>query len=228
MVAVGDVHGGHLLVEELDELIDELAVVDDPEAVAEAVFLGDEVIDGFLGGDGGDDFVDAGHGGVGEEHRLNVGVGDADVLHAVLFLVLAGELVFLDDLVDVVLAVGAGHDAVLPLGVLVLGVHALGIDVEFLLLILHQPAEVFELVVVLHHLEVHFGRVLVGAFGEVDLSLGDVQQAVGVALAFFASFLAVQYVVGTRSQFLDDVHRGAESFKRFDNAHIVSVLFVDF
>ena len=228
VVTVGDVHGGNLLVEDVDELGDGLLVVDDPEAVAEAVFLGDEVIDGLLGGDAGHDLVDAGDGGIGEEDGLHVGVGDADVFHAVLFLVLAGEFVFLDDLVDIVLAVGAGHDAVLPLGVLVFGVHALGVDVEFLLLILHQPAEVLEQVVVLDDLEVHFGRVLVGAFGEVDLSLGDMQQAVGVALAFHAGLFAVQYVVGTRSQFLDDVHRGAESFKRFDNAHIVSVLIVDF
>ena len=175
MVAVGDIHGGNLLVEDVDELSDGLLVVDDPEAVAEAVFLGNEVVDGLLGGDAGHDLVDAGDGGIGEEDRLHVGVGDADVFHAVLFLVLAGELVFLDDLVDIVLAVGAGHDAILPLGVLVLGVHALGVDVEFLLFILHQPAEVLEQVVVFDDLEVHFGRVLVGAFGEVDLSLGDVQ-----------------------------------------------------
>ena len=194
--------------------------------MAEAVFLGDEVIDGLLGGDTGHNLVDAGDGGIGEEDGLHVGVGDADVLHAVLFLVLAGELVFLDDLVHVVLAVGAGHDAVLPLGVLVLGVHALGVDVEFLLFILHQPAEILEHVVVLHHLEVHFGRVLVGAFGEVDFSLGDVQQAVGVALALHAGLFGVQHVVRTRSQFLNDVHRGAESFEGFYNTHCCFIFVV--
>lgn len=197
VVAVGDVHGGNLLVEDVDELGDGGLVVDDPEAMAEAVFLGDEVIDGLLGGDAGHDLVDAGDGGVGEEDGLDVGVGDAHVFHAVLFLVLAGELVFLDNFVDIVLAVGAGDDAVLPLSVGILGVHALGVDVEFLLFIFHQPAEVLEQVVVLDDLEVHFGRVLVGAFGEVDFSLGDVEEAVGVALALDAGFFGVEYVVGT-------------------------------
>ena len=197
MVAVGDIHGGNLFVEDVNELGDGGFVVDNPEAVAEAVFLGDEVIDRLLGGDTSHNFVDACDGGIGEEDGLHIGVGDADVFHAVLFLVLAGELVFLDDLVDVVLAVGAGDDAVLPFGVGGGGVHALGVDVEFLFFILDQPAEVFEQVVVLHHLEIDFGRVFVGAFGEVDFSLGDVEQAVGVALAFNAGFFGIQYVVGT-------------------------------
>ena len=184
VVTVGDVHGGNLLVEDVNELSDGGFVVDDPETMAEAVFLGDEVIDGFLCGDTSHNLVDTGDGGIGEEDGFHVGVGDADVFHAVLFLVLAGKLVFLDDFVDVVLAVSAGDDAILPFGVLVL-------------LILDQPAEVFEQVVVLHHLEIDFGRVFVGAFGEVDFSLGDVQQAVGVALAFNAGFFGIQYVVRT-------------------------------
>ncbi len=197
VVTVGNVHGGNLLVEDVDEFGDGGLVVNDPETMAEAVFLSDEVVDGFLGGDAGHNLVNAGDGGVGEENGLDVGVGDADVLHAVLFLVLTGELMFLDDLVDVVLAVGAGDDAILPFGVLVLGVHALGVDVEFLLLILDQPAEVFEQVVVLHHLEIDFGRVFVGALGKVDFSLGDMEEAVGVALAFNAGFFGIQYVVRT-------------------------------
>ena len=76
-----------------------------------------------------------------------------------------------------------------------------------------KTAGVLEQVVVLDDLEVHFGRVLVGAFGEVDFSLGDMQQAVGVALAFHAGLFGVQHVVGTRSQFLDDIHRGRNPLK---------------
>ncbi len=197
VVTVGDVHGGHFLVEEFDQFVNQFAVVDDPETMAEAVFLGDEVVDGLLGGDAGNDLINTCNRGVSEENGLHIGVGDADVLHAVLFLILAGKLVFLDDLVHIVLAIGAGHDAVLPLGVGILGVHALGVDVEFFLFILDQPAEVFEHIVVLHHLEIHFGRMLVSAFGQVDFSLGHMEQAVGVALAFHAGFFRIQYVVWT-------------------------------
>ena len=197
VMAVGDVHGGHLGGEELDELVNEGAVVDDPETVAEAVFLGNEVIDRLLGGHRRHDFVDAGHGGVGEEDRLHVGVGDTHVFHAVLLLVLTGQLVFLDDFVDVVLAVGAGHDAVLPFRVGGSRVHALGVDVELLLLVLHQPAVILEAVVVFHHLEIHLEGVFVGADGQVDFGLGDVQQAVRVALALLAGLFGVQHVIRT-------------------------------
>ena len=217
VVTVGDVHGRNLLGEELNEFSDGGFVVDDPEAVAEAVFLGDEVVDGLLGGDLAHDGVDFSDGRVGEEHRLNVGVGEADVLHAVLFLVLAGQLVLLDDLVDVVLAVGAGHDAILPVGVGIGGVHALGIDVKLFLLVLLNPTEILEAVEVLNDFQIGLEVAVLVAFGQVDFGLGHVEQAVRIALAFLAGFFGVQHVVGTRGEFLDDVHTGTPSFERFDN-----------
>ena len=219
VVAVGNIHGGDFLVEELNEFGYGGLVVDNPEAVPKAIFLGDEVIDGFLGGDAGNDLVDAGHGGVGEENGFHVGIGYTHVFHAVFLFVLAGELVFLDDFVHVVLTVCAGHNAVLPFGVGIGGVHALGIYVELLLLVLDKPAKVFEQVVVLHHLEVDLGRMFVGAFGQVYLGFGNVKKAVGVALAFNASLFGIQHVVGTRSQFLDNVDGRPKALERFDYAH---------
>ena len=101
VVTVGDVHCGNLLVEDFNEFVDEFAIIDNPEAMAEAVFLGYEVVDGLVGGYAGNDFVDAGDGGISEEYGLNVCVGDADVTHTVFFLVFAGKLMLFDDLVDV-------------------------------------------------------------------------------------------------------------------------------
>ena len=185
--------------------------------MAEAVFLGDEVIDGLLGGDLAHDGVDFGDGRVGEEHRLDVGVGEADVLHAVLFLVLTGQLVLLDDLVDIVFAVGAGHDAILPVGVGVGGVHALGVDVELFLLVLLDPSEILEAVEVLNDFQIGLEVAVLVAFGQVDFGLGHVEQAIGIAFAFFACLFGVQHVVRTGGEFLDDVHAGTPSFERFDN-----------
>ena len=217
VVTVSDVHGRNLLVEQLDEAGDGGLVVDDPEAMAEAVFLGDEVIDGLLGGDLAHDGVDFGDGRVGKEHRLHIGVGEADVLHAVFLFVLAGQFVLLDDFVHIVFAVGAGHDAILPVGVGVGGVHALGIDVELFLFILLDPSEVFETIEVLNDFQIGFEVAVLVAFGQVDFGLGHVEQAVGVAFTFLAGFFGVQNVVRAGGQFLDDVHAGTPSFERFDD-----------
>ena len=103
----------------------------------------------------------------------------------------------LDDFVDIVFAVSTSHDTILPVGIGVCRVHALGIDIQFVFLIAFQPAVIFESVEVFHHLKIHFGRVLIGANGQVNLSLGDVQQAVWIAFGFLAGFFGVQHVVGT-------------------------------
>ena len=198
VVTVGDVHGGNLGGEQFNEAGDGSLVVDDPETVAEAVFLGDEVVFGsFVANDVVHDSVDFIHSGISEEHRLHIGIGDAHVFHTVFLFVFTGELMFLDDFVDIVLAVSAGHDTILPVGIGVCRVHALGIDIQFVFLIAFQPAVIFESVEVFHHLKIHFGRVLIGANGQVDLSLGDVQQAVWIAFGFLAGFFGVQHVVGT-------------------------------
>ena len=198
VVTVGDVHGGNLGGEQFNEAGDGSLVVDDPETVAEAVFLGDEVVFGsFVTNDVVHDGVDFIHSGISEEHGFHVGIGDAHVFHTVFLFVFTSELMFLDDFVDIVLAVSAGHDTILPVGIGVCRVHALGIDIQFVFLIAFQPAVIFESVEVFHHLKIHFGRVLIGANGQVNLSLGDVQQAVWIAFGFLAGFFGVQHVVGT-------------------------------
>ena len=139
------------------------------------------------------------------------------MLHAVLFLVLTGQLVLLNDLVDIVFAVGAGHDAILPVGIGVGGVHALSVDVELFLLVLLDPSEVLEAIEVFNDFQVGLEVAVLVAFGQVDFGLGHVEQAVGVALAFLACLFGVQHVVGAGGEFLDDVHAGTPSFERFDN-----------
>ena len=145
MVSVSDVHSRDLCREEFDEAVDGGFVVDGPEAVSEAVFLGDEVIDRFLVAyDVVNDSVNLVHCRVCEEHRLHVGVGDSDVFHAVFFLVLTCQLMFFDDLVDVVLAPSACYNTILPVGVFLGRVHALSVDIKFLFFILDEPSVIFE------------------------------------------------------------------------------------
>ena len=166
--------------------------------MAEAVFLGDEVVFGsFVAHDVVHDSVDFIYCGISEENGFHIGIGDAHVFHTVFLFVLTGELMFLDDFVDIVFAVSASHDTILPVGVGVFRVHALSVDIQFVFLIAFQPTIIFEGVEVFHHLKIYFGRMLVGANGQVNLGLGDMQQAVRIAFGFLAGFFRIQHVVGT-------------------------------
>ncbi len=136
--------------------------------VAEAVG-GSEVVFGFVLGY----FVDylLKHSVVGErkEYRLNVGIVDADMLHAVLFFVATCELMLLDASFHVVGYICSDHYAVLGAAV-----HGLCIYVVVLVVVLHEPSVLLECVEVFYSFVVHLGIVLIGARGKVDLRLDDV------------------------------------------------------
>ena len=140
----------NFLVEDFYQTVDDRLVVDNPELVTEAVFLGHKIINRLFSYFLGHDFIDFLLGRIGEEHRLHIGIGNADVNHAVFFLVLAGQLVLLDDVVEVVIDMAAGHQAILGAAV-----HRLGVHVNLFLRILHQPAVLLEIVVVFNHFVVN-------------------------------------------------------------------------
>ena len=155
---------------------------------------------------------------ISEEYGLDVGVLDADVDHAVLLLVLAGELVLLDFAGEVVVHIGAEHDSVLGTAV-----HRLGVNIVALLLVLYQPAFLLPFLEVLYSLVVCLLRVLVDDGVEVNLGLGYVEK--GFLACLFLSLLGVEHVVGT------GCHLGyyglgrADSCERFYFYHIVSLLY---
>ena len=210
MVSVGYVHSGHG-GKQLRDALDVGVVVDDPERVAETVELGRVVILGRALGVFGYDSVHVLVVGVGKEHRLDVGVVHAHMLHAVFLLVAAGQLVLLDLARHVVVDIGADHEAVLRLAV-----HCLGVDVVAFLAVLHKPAFVLEHLKVLCGLLVDFRIVFVRAFGEVDLRLDDVVERLLVPFSFGASLGRVQHVVWARLHLLNVFLRWADAFEWFD------------
>ena len=181
--------------------------------VAEAVG-GGEVVFRLAGGHGAYHFFECLVVGEGEEHRLDVGVVDADVLHAVFFLVAAGKLVLFDAAFHIVVNERCYHDAVLCAAV-----HGLGVDVVVFLLVLHQPAVAAECGEVLHGFVVDLGGVFVGTRGEVYFRLYDMVKRFGVAFGFCAGFFAVEHVVGARCDFCHHLARGADASEGFDFGH---------
>ena len=154
-----------------------------------------------------------------EEDRFDVGVLDADVDHPVVLLVLAGQLVLLDDAGGIVVGMGAEHDAVLRTAA-----HRLGIDIVFLLVLAHQPSFLLPGPEVLHGAVVRALLVLAGDRVEVDLGLGDVQQGLlpGHPLRFFR----VQDIIGRRRDLRHDAFGRPQRRKRFDSYHSFELIYI--
>ena len=194
--------------------IDGGVVVNHPEGVAEAVG-GHEIILRLAGDYTRDYLVERLIVGEGEEHGFDVGVLDTHVLHAVLLLVAAGELVLLDAAFHVVVDVGSDDDAVLRAAV-----HGLRIYIIVFLVVLHEPSLALECVEILDGALVHLGGVLVLAGSEVDFGLDDVVERLGVAFGLGTCFLAVEHIVGTRSHFGDKLFGRTDSLERFNFCHV--------
>ena len=119
-----------------------------------------------------------------EEHRLNIGIVDAHVLHAVFLLVATCQLMLLDATFHIVVHPCCHHNAILCATV-----HRLGINVVFLFIILHKPAFLLKLLEVLHRLVIYALCVLIGAGSKVDFGLYDVVERFFVTLCLTACLL---------------------------------------
>ena len=133
------------------------------------------------------------------------------MLHAVLFLVLAGEFVLLNHAVQIVVDVSCHHNAVLSAAV-----HGLGIDVIVLLGILHEPALLLEHIEVFNSLGIDFSIVFVGNRVEIDFRFDDVIQRHLIAQRFVESLLRVEHIVGARSHFGYEVLWRAQALEWFN------------
>ena len=160
-------HGGKCLSDGVNVFL----LVDDPQGMTEAVTRCDEIIFRLFGCIFRYDGIQFRIVRIGEEYRFDVGVVYADMLHAVFFLVTAGQFVLLDDTVHVVRNIRTDYETVLSLAV-----HGLGIDIIVFLFILYEPS------LVLEHLEMFCGAfinariVFVSSFREIDFRLDDMVQ----------------------------------------------------
>ena len=155
---------------------------------------------------------------VGEEDGLDVGRGGAHVLHAVFFLVGAGEFVLLDDALHVVGHGGANDPAVLRLAV-----HGLGVEVVAVGLVGNEPSLLLELLELLGAAFVDAGVVFAGAFGEVDFGLDDVVERHLVVAGLSAGFFGTEHVVGAALYLFDQLFGGAQATEGLNLGHSIGL-----
>lgn len=132
MMSVGYIEIGNRLECGCDTVVESL--INYPESMTESIGS-HEVILRLAGGDSADHIFKVGIVGESEEHRLDIGVVDAHMLHSVFFFIAAGEFVFLNAPLHIVGDGGCNYDTVLSAAV-----HGLGVDIIVLMLVLHKPA----------------------------------------------------------------------------------------
>ena len=189
--------------------------------MAEAVDGGDEVILRLCCCDAAHERIEHSIIGISEEDRLEVRVVDADMLHAVLFLIAARQLVLLDDAVHVVLYSRSHNKTELRLAV-----HRLRIDVVHLLAVLLEPALVLELLEVLSSLLIDARVVLACADGEVNLGLDDVIKRLLIVASLSTSLLRVKNIVWAALYLLNEIFWWTNATKRFYNSHNLLLVYL--
>ncbi len=183
--------------------------------MAETVDGRDEVVLGLGGGIAHDELIEYGVVGISEEDGFDVGIVHADMLHAILFLVAACQLVLLDATSHIVVGMGADHKTVLRLAV-----HRLSINIIMFTRILDEPALILELLEVLCSLFIHPGVILRRADREIDFGLDDVIETHLVVTSLCPSLFRIEYIVRTTLHFLHQILWRTNTFEWFDYCHI--------
>ena len=149
-----------------------------------------------------------------QEHRLDVGVVDLDMVHAVSLFLATGKFMFLDASLEVVIHAGTDNESVLGAAV-----HRLCIDVVALLVVLYKPTLLLELLEVLDGLVIDLGLVFASARLEVDFRLDDVIQTHLVVTGLGTCLFTRQHIVGLGCYFFYILFRRSNATGRFYFSH---------
>jgi len=189
MMAIGDVKMANLEEGLLDEIDITLATYY-PRRMSHAVF-GREINRRRLRGLLRKKVVEGGLGAVSEEYRAGLGIQRFDVTDAVLLLCHACQLVLFDEVPQVVLATGDGHETDLAVRA-----HDLAIKVERRSAVLLEPSLGDKAKKIRPALGIN-GRVKrVRGGWQFDFGLADAEKAEGIACGLFGCFLRRENVVG--------------------------------
>ena len=213
VMAVGDVERGQRL-ELRREVVDQGSLADHPQLVGDGVVRRDRHVGIALGG-ALERPVDLGRVRIGHHHGTRLGVERLDLPDAVGLLHGRRQLVLLDAPRRVGVERGDAGKARLPaarpggaIGIVV------GVGVA------HQHALAAHALEVLGRGGVDRRRIGVGADGQIDLGLGDVQEAPGLALGALARLRAREHVVGRGDDLAGVGRHGAKRTERPDERHV--------
>ena len=105
---------------------------------------------------------------IGKEYRLDVSIVHTNVLHTILFLITACQLMLLNIALHVVVNIGTNYQSILSLAI-----HGLRINIIMFARVLNQPTFILELLEVLGSLFIYTRIILRCADGEIDLWFDD-------------------------------------------------------
>ena len=209
VVAVGDVDRRQRL-EGVGQLLDRPGIGDHPQLVGHVVIGRHSHVRVARGG-AGQQRVDLRRMRIGHHDRAGLGVERVDLLDAVGLLDRRGELVPAHAAILVAGDGGDAGEAGLPQA---LPYRAVGVVVRTGVTLQHALGH--HALEVIRRLGVDSVAVGVGALGQVDLGLGDVQEAPRLAPRALSRLRARQHVVGRCQHLPRACRNGAQSPKRLD------------
>ena len=121
--------------------------------------------------------VDTGNIAIGQKRRTRVSVKNLDMASTIVFLVLAGLLVLLENAIKIIAGVEDGNDA--SLGMIP---HLLAISVELALRFFYERTIGHQSIERLACLCIRLRRRTLRTLGKIDLGSGDMQEAIGIVL----------------------------------------------
>ena len=170
MVTVSHIESIDLGREDLRDAGNHCIVIDYPESMTEAILICKRILR-LSGSSFCHYFIELRIVLIREEYRLDIGILDFHMNHAVILLVLAGKLMLFDLAVGIVVSMGAKHQTVLCSSV-----HGLGIDIIARLAILNEPFFLLPLGKILHSLVIYTAVVIRKYRIEINLRLGYMKQ----------------------------------------------------
>ncbi len=163
----------------------QLIIIDNPEMVAESV-RSHKIIFRLPGSNLSDHTLKHLIVGESKKHRFDIGIIHLHMLHAVILLVAAGQLMLLDNSVYVILHISGNHNTILRATV-----HGLGIDIIVVFIILNKPPVAAERAEILHSLVIHLWVMLVSARLEIDFRLDYMIKRLRIPLGFLTGFFRI-------------------------------------
>ena len=119
---------------------------------------------------------------ISKEYRFDICIANTYVLHAILLLVTAGQLMFLDRAIHIIGNISPDYQPILSLAI-----HGLGINIIAFFLILNQPTFFLKIIEIGGGLQVNSRIMLIRPFWEIDFRFDNMIKTLLVVTSFSTS-----------------------------------------
>ena len=127
---------------------------------------------------------------ISKEYRLDICIANAYVLHAILLLVTASQLMLFDNTRHIIVYISSHHKAILSLAI-----HGLGINVILFLIILFQPTILLKLSEILSSTFIDSWIILRSTRFKIDFRFDNMIKTLLVVTSFGTSLFRIEHIV---------------------------------